>query len=88
VEHDLVLLDASRTTATLTAMDYTLRSAVTRCVWDLAFSSADVRWERTYCALVFTCWRAALEHNMVRLQEAGALEVRYSERRGYEATLP
>jgi hypothetical protein len=37
---------------------------------------------------VFTRWCAALERNMVRLREAGALEVRYSERRGYEATLP
>ncbi|KAJ7914116.1 hypothetical protein B0H13DRAFT_452159 [Mycena leptocephala] len=88
VEHDLVLLDASRTTATLSAIDSTLHSAVARCVWDIAFSSADVRWEKTYCALVFTRWRAALERNMVRLREAGALEVRYSERRGYEATLP
>jgi hypothetical protein len=83
-----VLLDASRTTATLSAIDSTLHSAVARCVWDIAFSSADVRWEQTYCAQVFTRWRAALERNMVRLREAGALEVRYSERRGYEATLP
>ncbi|KAJ6562201.1 hypothetical protein B0H19DRAFT_1068871 [Mycena capillaripes] len=76
--HGFCPLDAPGTASDLSALDDALGGTVSRLVWDLAFTGLSI----AYSEFVVVCVRAAVKHNMVRMHEASAIEVTYSERRG------
>ncbi|KAJ6578395.1 hypothetical protein B0H19DRAFT_1123097 [Mycena capillaripes] len=81
---DLAVLDAPGTVSGLSALDNALCGTVPRLVWNLAFTELS----RAHSELVVACVRAAVERNMVRMHEASATEVAYTERQVYEESLP
>ncbi|KAJ6562202.1 hypothetical protein B0H19DRAFT_1259784 [Mycena capillaripes] len=83
---NLARIDSPANAVALSSVDETLGGTVSRLIWDLTFGELVA--EKPYYALMFARFRTAVERNMVRMREAGYMEVRYSERRGYEESLP
>lgn len=77
LQSDLAVLDARGTASVLSALDDALCGTLPRLVWNLAFTELSI----AHSELVVACVRAAVEHNMVRMHEASAIEVTYSARR-------